>query len=75
MKSEHGKTNASCQARSQLHLSEGAATKLGLHVTDLGQLQGAPKVIQVLAGTYNRGWESIGRGMFQSTVLALAWNN
>jgi hypothetical protein len=63
MKSERGKTNASCQARSQLHLSKGAATKRGLHVTDLRQLQGAPKE--------NR--ESIDCGIFRSTVLAFAW--
>ena len=43
MKSEHKKTNASRQARSQLHLSEGVATKREQYVTDLTQLQIVPE--------------------------------
>ena len=43
MKSEHKKTNASRQARSQLHLSEGVATKREQCVTDLTQLQIVPE--------------------------------
>jgi hypothetical protein len=52
MKSEHGKTNASRLVRSQLHLSAGAATKRRPYVTDLSQLQGAPKVTSVLETSY-----------------------
>lgn len=72
MKSEHGKTNASRQARSQLHLSAGAASKRGPYVTDLSQLQGAPKVTSVLqpsrtaALRYKRACESIGRDLLLS---------
>ena len=43
MKSEHRKTNASRQARSQLHLSAGVATKRQQYVTDLTQLQIVPE--------------------------------
>jgi len=43
MKSERKKTNASRQARSQLHLSEGVATKRQQYVTDLTQLQIVPE--------------------------------
>jgi hypothetical protein len=43
MKSENKKTNASRQARSQFHLSEGVATKREQFVTDLTQLQIVPE--------------------------------
>jgi len=45
MKSEHNKTNAWRQPRSQLHLSAGSATKRGLHVTEYSKLHGAPEIV------------------------------
>jgi hypothetical protein len=56
MKSEHTKTNDWRQARSQLHLSAGVATKREQYVTDLSQLHTVPEVWLLTTLGRQRPW-------------------